>query len=258
MPHTDDAEFFAGGMLAQQAAQAERVVLAIATDGALGSFSIPAGELAAQRKLEAERGAAILGISAVEWLGHPDGGLDGLPAGRLRLQLVRLIRRHRPDAVVSLDPQDVGETHPDHRALAAAVTEALVFSHLPLYDPGDSIQHAPHFVTEKHFTCDSSHLSNRYIDISQMIERKVEALLEHQSQVEFLVEDVVHQAALAGVDLPSLLGDAARSPRQMLAAAVRLRAAQVGAQAGYAFAEAFRVTRFHPFVEQLLPDTEKG
>ncbi len=254
MPHPDDAEFYAGGMLALRAAQADRVLLALATDGGLGSFSMPAHELAKQRKLEAERAASVLGIDAVEWQGHPDGGLDGLPAGQLRLEIVRLIRRHQPEVVVSLDPQDGRETHPDHRTLARAVAEALVFCHLPLFDPGPGSEHTPHLVSEKHFACDSPQLASRYIDISRTIDRKVEALLQHQSQVEFLVEDVARQAARAGLDLPSLLGGNALSAEQMLAAAVRMAAAQIGARSGFAYAEAFRVARFHPFVEQLLSE----
>ncbi len=254
MPHPDDAEFFAGGTLALRTDQGDRVILAIATDGGLGSFSIPAQELAAQRMGEADRAASVLGIGLVEWLGHPDGGLDSLPPGQLRLEIVRCIRSHRPDGVVSLDPQDASEAHPDHRALARAVVEALLFSHLPLFDPGSGSQHIPHWVAEKYFAATSSHGANRFVDIGLTLERKLQALLEHRSQVDFLVEDVVRQAARAGVDLSSLLGTAAASPHQLLAAAVRLQAAQVGAAAGIAFAEAFRYARFHPFVEQLLPD----
>jgi hypothetical protein len=109
-------------------------------------------------------------------------------------------------------------------------------------------------VAEKYLAATSSHGANRFVDIGLTLERKLQALLEHRSQVDFLVEDVVRQAARAGVDLSSLLGTAAASPQQMLAAAVRLQAAQAGAAAGIAFAEAFRYARFHPFVEQLLHD----
>ena len=254
MPHPDDAEFSAGGTLALHTERGERVILAIATDGALGSFSIPAKSLARRRKSEAEQAATVLGIAQLEWLGHADGGLDGLPAGQLRLEVVRLIRTHRPERIVSLDPQDRRETHPDHRALWRAVAEALVFSHLPLFDPGAGERHAPHFVAEKFFACDSPADANRFADISTSIERKLEALLQHRSQVEFLVEDVARQMAKAGLDPSSILAGAAGGPDRSLEAAVRIQAAKVGAAAGCDYAEAFRFVRFHPFVEQLLPE----
>jgi LmbE family N-acetylglucosaminyl deacetylase len=254
MPHPDDAEFRAGGMLALHTERGERVILAIATDGVLGSFSIPADRLAHRRKAEAEQAATVLGIAQLEWLGRADGGLDGLPAGQLRLEVVRLIRTHRPQRIVSLDPQDRRETHPDHRALSRAVAEALVFSHLPLFDPGAGERHAPHFVAEKFFACDAPADANRFVEISTCIERKLEALLQHRSQVEFLVEDVVRQMAKAGLDPSSILTGASGIPDRSLAAAVRMQAAQAGAAAGRAYAEAFRCVRFHPFVEQLLPE----
>jgi hypothetical protein len=90
------------------------------------------------------------------------------------------------------------------------------------------------------------------VDISATVEQKVAAVAAHASQVEFLVEDILAQARLAGVDLQGRLGAAAADPAAAIAWAIRQEAAAVGQRAGVAFGEAFRYVRFHPFVESLL------
>jgi hypothetical protein len=84
-------------------------------------------------------------------------------------------------------------------------------------------------------------------------EVKLKALSEHQTQVAFLVEDVLRQARLAGLEVDSLLGTMAAEPRLALEWALRAQAAEVGARIGVAYGEAFRYARFHPIVEGLLP-----
>jgi LmbE family N-acetylglucosaminyl deacetylase len=252
-PHPDDLEFSAGGTIAAMVQEGAVVHLVIATDGCRGSFEHPRHELAELRLQEAQRAAAVLGINSPILLGYPDLELDTLPPGRLREQFIRLIREFRPEIVFAEDAFAAYENHPDHRAVAWAASEALSFATLPLVCPEHREQGLePHFVPEKYFYSDLGTGANKVIDIGQTIDRKLAALAEHKTQVKFLVEDVMRQAHIAGLDVHAVLGEAEGNPMEALSWAVRMQAAETGASAGYTYGEAFRYVRFHPFVESLL------
>jgi LmbE family N-acetylglucosaminyl deacetylase len=256
-PHPDDAEFAAGGLLAKYARDGHRVLLAIATDGALGGFERGGPALAARRKGEARRAAAILGAAEPVFLDWADFGLDSLPRAVLRERLVRLIRELEPDVLVLQDPKEY-DPHPDHRALAEAASDAAFFSMLPGVCPehaGSGLR--PWYAPEKLFYSDSGAGADYFVDIADVIGLKVDSVLAHESQVEFLVADIMAQARLAGLD-PELLASVtgagasgAEGPATLMAWAVQKRAADIGAGAGYSFGEAYRRVRFHPYIEAI-------
>ncbi len=252
-PHPDDAEFFAGGTIARMTAEGAEALIVVVSDGRRGSFEHDSDTLARFRREEAGRGAAALGAREPIWLGHPDLELDALPPARLREQFIRLIREHRPDAVIAQDAFFRGEVHPDHRTVALAASDALNFATLPLMHPEHMAQGLePHFVVEKYFYAAAPSAVNKIVDISSTMDRKLAAMGEHKTQVEFLVEDVMRQARLARIDLQAVLGAAAGDPMAALAWAIRAEAADVGQPEGYSYGEAFRYVRFHPLVESLL------
>ncbi len=256
VPHPDDAEFSAGGLLAKLAGEGARVIIVSATDGRCGSFVIPPDELAGLRMEEARRGAMALGAQPPICLGHPDLELDRLPAGVLREEMVRAIRQYRPDILVAEDPFAPFEVHPDHRALDWAVSDAVQFATLPAMHPEHLRQGLePHFVAEKYLYTEHVPSTNRIVDITGTFSTKLAALAEHKSQVEFLVEDVVRQARVAGIDLRALLGESIADPMAALTWALESQASEVGARGGFRYGEAYRFARFHPFVESLVGGT---
>jgi LmbE family N-acetylglucosaminyl deacetylase len=253
VPHPDDAEFSAGGTLARFAAEGARVLIAVATDGGAGSLHHDTATLVRLRAEESRRAAAVLGAEPPILLGHPDGGLDLLPAGTLREQFTRLIRTFRPDVVIAQDPFAPYEVHPDHRAVAWAASDAANFAQLPLFYPEHRQEGLePHFVVEKYWYGSDPAAASRIVDIGATIDKKVAAIAAHESQVQFLIEDLMLQARLAGVDLQARLGESAADPVAAIAWAIRQEAAAAGQRGGLAFGEAFRYSRFHPFVESLL------
>jgi LmbE family N-acetylglucosaminyl deacetylase len=252
-PHPDDAEFFAGGTIARMVADGAEALIVVVSDGRRGSFESDSEALAGLRREEAARGAAALGAREPIWLGHPDLELDTLPAGRLREEFIRLIRRHRPNVVIAQDASSLGEVHPDHRAVALAASDALNFCALPLLHPEHAAEGLePHFVVEKYFYAAAPSGVNKIVDITATMERKLAAMGEHKTQVDFLVEDVMRQARLAGIDVEAVLGEAARDPMAALTWAIQAEASEIGQRGGVAYGEAFRYVRFHPLVESLL------
>ena len=252
-PHPDDAEFYAGGTIAKEIQQGSRVVIIIATDGRCGSFEYDSQTLSSMRVGEAQRAAQVLGAERPIMLGYPDLELDTLPPGKLREQFVRLIRQHKPDMVIAEDPFARYEIHPDHRAVAWASMEAVNYASLPLWHPEHLAEGLePHFTVEKLYYSEEPSSTNHVIDITDTLDRKLQALAEHKSQISFLVEDVLRQAHIAGVDLGVIAGDAIGDPLAMVTFAIQSQAADIGQKIGVQFGEAYRYVRFHPYVENLI------
>jgi LmbE family N-acetylglucosaminyl deacetylase len=253
VPHPDDAEFYAGGTIAKMAADGCRVIIAVATDGSKGSFALAGGELTDVRASEMAAACSLLGAESPIMLGFTDFELELLPPGKLREVFIRLIRQHRPDVVITEDPFWLGETHPDHRAVALAAMEAINYASLPRLHPehfDEGLQ--THFVTEKYFYSEEPSRFNKFVDISATFETKVAAMAAHTSQVEFLVEGVLREARMAGLDLQAIFGEMAEDKLALLRMGMQMTAAELAATQEYELAEAFHYQRFDPIIENFL------
>lgn len=116
--HPDDAEFFAGGLLASHQKAGSTMRLVSVTNGQSGHQSIASPELVLRRREEAANAGRTIGADYVTW-DFPDGSL--LPTLDLRTAIIREIRTFRPDLVLTHRPFDY---HPDHRAVGQAVQDA--------------------------------------------------------------------------------------------------------------------------------------
>lgn len=253
VPHPDDAEFEAGGTIARFIGEGVKVHIVIATDGRRGSFEYTSDQLISIRADESGKAASVLGAEPPIFLGHPDMELDTLPPGYLRQQFIRLIREYKPDIIISEDPFAPYEVHPDHRAVAWAASDAISYASLPLVHPEHLEQGLePHFIPEKYFFAENSTTTNKVVDISATLDLKLASLAEHKSQMAFLVEDVKRQANLAGLNLDEIIGTTTVDPMLAVSWAIKEQARKIGRSAGYEYGEAFRVVRFHPFIESLV------
>jgi len=206
------------------------------------------------RREEAQKAAAFLGASLV-WLGYPDFGLDAIPQDQLREQLIRCIRSFKPDVVIAEDPYQKDQVHPDHRFLAICASDAIHFAQLPNVYPSHTVEGVlPHFVTEKYLYTEEPARMNKIVDITPYLQTKMDAMRIHQSQVEFLVQDVMLQANAAGIDLQQVAGNNIQDPFQALSFAMMAQMAEVGKIISVPFAEGYHYMRFHPFIENLLQD----
>jgi LmbE family N-acetylglucosaminyl deacetylase len=127
--HPDDIEFGVAGTAALWAQNGCEMIYVILTDGNVGSHDadMTAETLAVIRRQEQTAAANVVGASCI-FLGEHDGLLQ--PTLALRKDLVRLIRRHRPNVVVCGDPtvyfpSDTYINHPDHRAAAQLTLDAV-------------------------------------------------------------------------------------------------------------------------------------
>lgn len=186
--HPDDSEFSVAGTVARWIKEGWRVVYAICTDGSRGSNdpNMPPERMAPIRRAEQLEAARILGVQTVIFLDHEDGALQ--PTMELRRELTRLVRRYKPDIVISSDPtryfhRNVYVNHPDHRAAGEAALYAIFpsavtrFVFRELLDEGLE----PHKVSEIYLS--GAPEADTWVDISDTIDLKIAALKAHRSQI---------------------------------------------------------------------------
>lgn len=186
--HPDDMEFGTAGTAARWASQGKEVCLCIVTDGSSGSDDpeMTPEKLKQTRRDEQLAANAVLGIQHLVNLDRPDGmvvaDLD------LRRDLVRVIRSFRAEVIVCGDPTvfffgNDYINHPDHRAVATAALDALFpaagnRNYFPeLLDEGLE----PIKIKEVYIT--NSPTPNLWVDVTDFIDRKIEALRLHKSQM---------------------------------------------------------------------------
>ena len=246
--HADDMEFMAGGTIARMADQGYAIREVIATNNERGTLD-PEWSLqftADARREEARRGAQALGVDPdIEFLGYEDGRLSETPLNDLRERCMRAIRRERPDVLFTWDPFAPYENHQDHRAVAWAAMEAASFAHFPLYHPEHRDEGLkPHYVGEQYFFAKAPRDVNKAVDISDYVDRKIEALCRHVSQMELTVASLQVDLAASGLELPALANADPKDYRPVIETMIRTWAAGVGRRHGMAFAEEFRRQRF--------------
>ena len=209
-PHPDDCEGGCGCTLSKWINQSgTEAVVVLCTNGDKGTSdrSMSPARLAATREREQQEAADVMGAKRVIFLSHPDGGLED--ATLFRSQLVRAIRRHKPDVILCIDPYRIAShTHRDHRmsgqvALDAAFTYAWNELHFPEQIKQEGLE--THQVREALLWGTES--PDVYVDITDYLEMKAESISKHVSQMssdsvrrsEWIRQGAARQGKAAGV-----------------------------------------------------------
>jgi LmbE family N-acetylglucosaminyl deacetylase len=186
--HPDDAEFGSAGTVAKWAREGKEIVYVLCTSGDKGTSdrSISPAQLAEVRRREQEAACRVLGVKEVVFLGYEDGVLQSTL--ELRRDIVRQIRRFKPDIVICPDPTSrwYGQqylNHPDHRAAGDAALDAIYPSardpHVFTELLAEGLE--PHKVREVYIT--TREKADLFVDITDTIDLKIAALREHASQI---------------------------------------------------------------------------
>jgi LmbE family N-acetylglucosaminyl deacetylase len=187
MAHPDDVDFGAAGTVAVWTHAGLEVAYCIVTDGEAGGSdrSVSRSDMAAIRRREQTEAAAVVGVTDLTFLGHPDGRLA--PTLDVRRDIARVIRRFRPDRVVAQSPERnwarIYASHPDHLAAGEAAICAVYpdarnpFAFPELVDEGLE----PHTVPELWIM--ATDRADRVVDATEFFPLKLAALRSHRSQV---------------------------------------------------------------------------
>lgn len=218
--HPDDVDFGYAGSLAKWVKQGATAYVVICTLGNRGSRDHPVDQhkLVEERRQEQQQSSKIVGVKKVIFLDHEDGNLViDLP---FKEELVKIIRRYKPDKVLTHDPswyyrirEDFAMiNHHDHRATGEAVLDAVypLSRDLASFPDHQKMGLKPHQVNEVYMPNFDN--PNYFEDITDTLEIKIKAILAHKSQV-----------------------DDPKKTKQW----VRERAEKLGQKAGFKYAEGF-------------------
>ena len=211
--HPDDMEITCAGTLLKCKERGDRVVVCHLSSGSLGHVVIPPEKLVPMRAGEAQRSGAMGGFE-VMWGGFHD--LDIYDNNKeARDKVVEIIKRVKPDFIITHDPNDY---MPDHPAVSRLVFDASFTATLPNYPPKElgAAKLVPIYYIDT-YTGVNFH-PTEYVDISDFMEKKLEMLCCHESQIVWLRD---HD----NIDFPAM---------------VRTCSKYRGYQCGVEYAEAFR------------------
>ena len=221
--HPDD-EIGCSGTIATWTKEGTQTLFVLCTNGDKGTEDpeMTSERLAKVREREQREAARELGVEEVVFLGYPDGELED--TREFRGELVREIRRFRPDVVLCHDPERGNRhNHRDHRICGTVTLDALFpYARDPLHF-SDLTQQGllPHKVGAA--LCWGSQDPDEFIDISDAMDTKIRSMLCHKSQ---------------------FLERPGRDPNRPPGERIREGAKRTGEQAGVEYAEAFRKIEF--------------
>lgn len=204
--HADDLTLFLGGTIALWAECGWRVVAVRVTDDRWDSVGLTEEETIRRNDAELRAAARVLGIAEVVDLGYPTDTLGDASEVALRERIIRLVRTYRPYALVTFDPYSMyGEDNQDHKLVAAAADEAFWTSQFDLHHPehlADGLK--PHGCFERWYFGRRVTDVTDVVDVSTVVDRKVEAALCHRTMLTNMVHQLKLQAATGGWELPAV------------------------------------------------------
>jgi LmbE family N-acetylglucosaminyl deacetylase len=180
-PHPDDDVFGAGGTIALLNRNHNKVLIVVYTNDDKGSYDpdMTSQRLARIRRAEQEVSEGLLGTPKenIMWMGYDDGMLEYAPQPKLTEEATAIIRRVRPDVLLSVDP---GEWY------ASMAIDAVRAAEFWLYFPNQRLQQGlePYKVPEMYFFYPAPQEANYFVNIEGVAELKFEAAAKQVSQFE--------------------------------------------------------------------------
>lgn len=191
-PHPDDDVFGAGGTIALLNRNHNKVYIVVYTNDDKGSYDpdMNSQRLARIRRAEQETSEGMLGTPRdnILWMGYDDGMLEYAPQPKLTEEATAIIRRIRPDVLLSVDPGEWYERwhKSDHRMAAFNTIDAVRAAEFWLYFPNQKLQQGlqPYRVPEMYFFYPSPQEANYFVNIDSVVELKFDAATKQVSQFE--------------------------------------------------------------------------
>jgi LmbE family N-acetylglucosaminyl deacetylase len=190
LAHPDDPEFFCGATLAKWVKEGHEVHYFLLTCGDKGSDDpeLSADQICKIRHEEQLAAAKVIGVKSIHFLDLPDGYL--LPTIDIRREIVREIRKVKPDILVTCDPTNLFPSgsyrlnHADHRYAGQVVLDAVFpaagnFHFFPELYKEEKLE--PHSPKEVWISLTSN--PDITLDVTDTWDIKLQALLKHKSQI---------------------------------------------------------------------------
>ena len=228
--HPDDLEIACGGTLRKYVEQGAEVTMCHVANGDQGHAVIEPVPLRAMRTLEAEAAGRVLGVKEVINLDVSDMQVN---SHNLEVMdaMADVVRKVRPDVIITHNDDDYMLDHTETSKIATNGSFCSGLSHRPRkFEAYNSF--IPTFFMDT--LAGVNFQPTHYVDITNQIETKLQALECHESQLKWMRE---HD----NIDFADM---------------VRTCSKYRGYQCGVAYAEGFRPYNVYPrySAKNLLPD----
>ena len=180
--HPDDLEINAFGTLLRFIERGDEVIICGVANGCMGHMVIMPEELAAIRIAEAQNAAKLIGAAEYINLGIDDLSIDARD-GILQRKMIDVIRYAKPDVIITQAGNDYMR---DHNEVHDLVWGAGFDSSIPHFATGNPAHHAIASMYFMEPAASNSFIPTDYVDISKVIDKKLEALACHKSQIDWL------------------------------------------------------------------------
>lgn len=227
--HPDDLEIACGGTLAKYAEQGADVYMCHAANGNMGHAQILPQPLAKMRKAEAENAGKVLGAKEVFSLDIGDILISRFDNDAVDA-LADIVRYVKPDVIITHNDRDYMQDHIETSRLAFNGSFIATLAHKSVKYAAFN-EFVPIYFMDTLAGVDFT--PTHYVDISAQIDKKLEALACHESQIKWMLE---HD----GIDFLDM---------------VKTCSKYRGYQCGAAFAEGYRPCTVYPRMttKHLLP-----
>ena len=188
LAHPDDPEFFFGASIARWIKAGHRVRYVLLTKGDKGAKdeALTGEDVVKIRLKEQAEAAKSLGVASVDYLDYEDGYL--IPDLEMRKQVVRAIRKYKPQILVTCDPANLFPSqryinHPDHRNAGQVVVDAVFPASGNRFFFPELLEEGllPHEVDEVWMSLTNE--PDVTLDVTEHWDDKIAALKLHASQI---------------------------------------------------------------------------
>jgi LmbE family N-acetylglucosaminyl deacetylase len=175
-PHSDDIPLFAGGTVAKLIDEGYTGYLIRTTNDEKAGRGATTGEVIVNNERDNDEVARVLGLTKVFNLNYRNHRMDNESRQEMRGRLIHLFRLLKVDTVVCHDPWGHYEENPDHYVTAQIVESAAWMAGSNKdYTEQLAAGLQPHGVREKYYFARGPQLINRVVDITRVIDKKVES-----------------------------------------------------------------------------------
>ena len=241
-PHCDDVPLYAAGTVCKLIREGYTGILIRTSADDMAGVGATKGEVVMNNERVNEEVARRMGLGKVFDLNYRNHLMDEASRVEMRSRLIFIFRLMKVDTVLSYDPTALYDANPDH-VVTAQVVENACWMAGGARDYPEHFEAGihPHAVSEKYYFARGPQIVNRIVDISSVIDQKVNVNRANTSQGPAGDEGAQLRARLAAknLKLPVLGNNDEMANREYIKQIVLWQDHEVGQRYGLEYAEPF-------------------